>query len=134
MISWSLEEGSASLKLTCESDADGGYLASIEASVDGFTGHADGHVAGRDLAAFVDALTRLEKSRKGEAKLESAASGEFELRLHSIDSRGHMGVSGSLRFSRLGGDYWPHQQLRFSFEFDSSKLAALLRSLGVAAP
>ena len=125
MSSFSLSEGSASLKLLCEPDGDGDYLASIEVSVEGFTGHADGHIVGSDWRAFVDALRKLEKARIGEARVESAYPGEFELRFHSIDSKGHMGVSGSLRFSRSGGEVWPHQQLRFAFEFDPSNLVRL---------
>ena len=129
MTSWSLQEGAASLSLTSESDGDGDYLVSLEVSVEGFTGHADGHVVGSDWVSFVAAVRKLEKARKGEARFESAIPGEFELRLHSIDSRGHMGASGSLRFSRAGGEDWPHQFLRFAFEFDPSKLVALARDV-----
>ena len=132
MSAWSLQEGTASLELSCNSDGSGDYLASIEVCVEGFSGHAEGHVVGADWTAFVKALRRLDEMRKGEARFESAIPGEFELRIHSIDSRGHMGISGLLRYQRVGVEEWPHQQLRFAFEFDPSKLPAFTHSVSLA--
>jgi len=132
MSSWSLQEGTASLELSCESDGSGDYLASLEVRVEGFVGHADGHIVGAEWTAFVKALCRLEEIRKGEARLESAIPGEFQLRVHSIDSRGHMGISGMLRYRRVGVEEWPYQELRFAFEFDPSKLPEFARCVTLA--
>jgi hypothetical protein len=60
------------------------------------------------------------------ARLISAMPGEFDLEVKSIDSKGHMGVSGVLSYRRLGVEQWPVQQLRFAFEFDPSKLSAFV--------
>lgn len=128
----SLEEGSASLELGCAPDGSGDYLVSLTVRVEGFSGHADGHVAGADWIAFVKAIRNLEETRKGEARFASVCPGEFELRVHAIDSRGHMGISGLLRYQRGGAEDQPQQQLRFAFEFDPSKLPAFARSVALA--
>lgn len=129
MNPYSIQEGESSLGVCCAPDGCGDYLASIEVAVDGFSGHADGHVVGSEWLAFMDALARLEQTRKGEARFCSAFPGEFEVKIHSIDSRGHMGVSGLLRYSRAGGDEWPHQALKFAFAFDPSKLPSFARAV-----
>jgi hypothetical protein len=126
MITWSVQESSSVFQLSCSADGDGDYFASLEVAVDGFADRAGGHIAGRDWIMFVDALRQLERTRKGEASFASAAQGEFELSVHSIDSKGHMGLSGLLG---AGGSNWPNQQLRFSCKFDPSKLSELLRSI-----
>lgn len=60
----SLEEGSASLELGCAPDGSGDYLVSLTVRVEGFSGHADGHVAGADWIAFVKAIRNLEETRR----------------------------------------------------------------------
>jgi hypothetical protein len=128
MRSWSLQEGSSSVEIDCDRDDDGDFVVSIRASVEGFVGHAGGHVVGAEWTSFLDALRRLELTRKGEARFASAYPGEFELRVHSIDSRGHLGLSGMLRFGRRAEE-WPHQQLRFALEFEPMKLPLFVRSI-----
>jgi len=125
----SLREGKSSLTLSSTPDGSRDYLVSVEAAVNGFSGHADGHVAGRDWETFMADLERLEQARQGKACLASAAEGDFELTVHSIDSQGHMGVSGLLRYREAGVEDWPQQHLRFAFEFDPTKLAAFLHGL-----
>ncbi len=132
MSTWSLQEGTASLELSCESDGAGDYLAALEVRVDGFSGHADGHVVGGEWDGFANDLRSLAQTCKGEARFESAIAGEFELRVHSIDSLGHMGVSGLLRYRRVGVEDWPQQQFRFAFEFDPSKLSAFARCIAIS--
>lgn len=126
-----IREGESVLELKCQSDGSGDYLASIEVRVDGFAGHADGHIVGGEWTAFADALRTLEATRNGEARLASAMPGEFELRIHAINSRGHMGVSGLLHYRRVGADEWPDQQLRFAFEFDQAMLPAFARAVAL---
>jgi len=132
MISISLSEKESSLLITCDSDGAGDFLVAIETKTDGFEGHADGHVVGAEWQQFVADLQRLEKTRKGVARFASASPGEFELSIKAIDSRGHMGVIGVLRYRRVGVEDWPQQQLQFAFEFDPSLLTSLVQSTTAA--
>ena len=125
-----LQEGTASLKLSCKSDGSGDYSASLEVRVAGYAGNADGHVVGADWTAFANAMRGLEESREGDAELRSAIPGEFQVRVRSIDSRSQIGVSGVL-LCRVGVDESPHQELRFSFEVDSSKLPEFARCVAL---
>jgi hypothetical protein len=107
-------------------DGDGNFLVAIEASVDGFGGHADGHVVGSDFRMFARQCRALEEKRQGVASFSSALEGEFTLSLQSIDGLGHLGVAGHLRYSRR--DEFA-QRLDFEFAFDASELYNVLRAL-----
>jgi hypothetical protein len=107
--------------LEWKEDGSGDFLVSIEADADDFRGHADGHVTGKDLRQFTGDLKRLDHSRKGKAQLRSAAAGDFEVTIRAIDSAGHMGISGMLRYLRPGPER-PAQKFEFFFEFDPSQL------------
>ena len=127
-----LQEGTASLKLCCNSDGSGDYSASLEVRVAGYAGNADVHFVGAEWTAFSKAICRLEETRNGDAQLKSAIPGEFQLRVHSIASRGsHIAVSGVFLCRDVGGDESPHQELRFSFEIDSSKLPEFARCVAL---
>lgn len=111
-------------RLTAVEDGSGDFLVSVEARSRGFSGHADGHVVGADWHSFVRQLSVLEAERKGEAHLISATPGEFDIEIKSLDSRGHLGVSGILSYRCPGDEERFLQRLNFAFEFDPSKLAA----------
>jgi hypothetical protein len=132
MISFSLDERDSFLLVTVQGDSSGDFLVSIEARSEGFAGHADGHVVGADWQQFVNDLWRLEKTRQGTASFVSAYPDEFNLTVRAIDSRGHMGVMGMLRYRRVGVEDWPQQQLYFAFEFDPSRLTSLIQSISAA--
>jgi hypothetical protein len=127
MPSITLQNGEALMSLNWDDDGSGDYLVSIEAEAEGFKGHADGHVTGADLRAFTDGLERLEHSRKGEAVLVSAATGEFKITIRAVDSVGHMGVAGALRYTSPGRER-PSQMLHFEFDFEPSQLIDAVRS------
>ena len=56
----------------------------------GFTGAHDGVWVGKGaLEGFAAALRVLERTREGEAVLESMSPGEFVLRVYSVDRAGH---------------------------------------------
>lgn len=129
MKSLSITADGSLLVVTFEDDGSGDLLVSIEASSDGFSGHADGHVVGEDWERFVAELGHLERNRKGAARLSSAFPGEFEVVIGARDSVGHMGVSGILQYRRVGVEQWPVQQLHFAFEFDPSLLIPLVEQL-----
>jgi hypothetical protein len=125
-------EADSTLVLAATDDGDGDFLISVEVRSDGFSGHEDGVVVGPEWCSFVEQLGALETERKGSAHLLSAVSGEFDVRVHAIDGRGHMGVSGVLSYRRVGVEDWPAQQLHFAFEFDPSKLAPFARAAAAA--
>lgn len=129
MKSLSITSDASLLVVTIDDDGSGDLLVSIEASSDGFSGHADGHVVGEDWERFATELEHLEKNRKGVACFSSAFPGEFEVVIEARDSVGHMGVSGSLQYRRVGAEQWPAQQLHFAFEFDPSLLNPLVEQL-----
>jgi len=111
----------AAFLLEWSEDGSGDYLVSIGAEAEGFRGHSDGHVVGADFRRFIEELERLDQLRSGKAQISSAAQGLFEVTIHSIDSAGHMGVSGVLRYLRTGPER-PYQVIEFFFEFDPSQL------------
>jgi hypothetical protein len=123
-----IEEKDSVLELVATDDGSGDFLVTIEAQIEGFCGHADGHVFGAAWHAFVRQLAALEAERKGAARLISAMPGDFDLEVMALDSKGHMGLSGVLSYRRAGVDEWPVQQLRFGFEFDPSKLSAFAKA------
>ena len=112
---------SASCVINCSDGAEGDVYVAIEVAADGFTGHADGHVAGASWSKFVAELAQLERIRGGMAHLRSELPDEFELSVCSLDQFGHVGVDGVLRFQEHGR---LQQLLQFAFEFDPSQLAA----------
>jgi hypothetical protein len=118
-----IQEADSLLLLSASDDGSGDVLLSVEVRCDGFSGHADGVVVASEWETFVQQLAALETERKGSARLSSAL-GELDFKVHSIDNRGHMGVSGVLSYHRVGVEEWPVQQLHFAFEFEPSKLAA----------
>jgi hypothetical protein len=88
----------------------------------GFCGHNDLWVPGAALAAFCADLIALERSRHGNAELNSISPDELALAVRSIDSRGHLAVEGSTGYDahRDGWSFW--HSVHFGFEFDPSQL------------
>lgn len=125
----SITSDASLLVVNFDDDGSGDLLVSIEASSDGFSGHADGHVVRENWERFVTELERLERNRKGVACFSSAFPGGFEVLIEARDSVGHMGVSGVLQYRRVGVERWSAQQLNFAFEFDPSLLKPLVEKL-----
>ena len=124
--SFRVDAGKAFVAVHACPDGDGDFFVAVEASVDGFCGHADGHVAGSDFQTFAQQCRALEQARQGAATLSSALDGEFTLSFRSIDRVGHLGVAGSLRY-RASEEC--AQRLEFEFAFDPSELQNVLRVL-----
>jgi hypothetical protein len=125
--SFRVEAGKSSVVVHTHPDGDGDFLVAIEASVDGFSGHADGHVTSSDFKVFADQCRALEKNRQGVASFSSALEGEFTLSLRSIDRLGHLGVAGRLHYRAQGEEF--AQRLDFEFAFDPAELQNVLRGL-----
>ena len=116
------------MSLNWDAQADGDYLASVDAEAEGFKGHADGHVAGADFRVFIEGLEKLERTRKGKAVLISAAPDEFQVTVQAVDGVGHMSVAGTLRYRSLGCER-PTQILRFEFDFEPSQLIEAVKAI-----
>jgi len=100
----------------------GDAYVTIKLSSNGFSGQNDLWVLSESLFYFCRSLIALEKTRKGEALVESISPGELNLQIFSIDSLGHMGVRGKTGFKVFNGtDLFPHS-VTFGFEFDPSQL------------
>jgi len=108
-------------------DGSGDFLVSIETESDGFRGHADGHVEREEFRAFVTALRQLDRSRKGSAKLTSAMPGQFEVIVRAVDSVGHLGAEGMLKYGAGGA---PEQELHFRIhDFEQSQIETAVGSV-----
>ncbi len=106
-----------------ESPARGDARLSVRVSSGGFAGQTDTWVLEDRLRRFCAALAALERDRQGEAALSSCSPGELDLRLHSIDCRGHMAVEGSVGIHVRRGNWRHWHAVHFGFEFDPSQPA-----------
>ena len=80
------------------------------------------------LDQFVEEVRELERTRNGEATLESMSPGEFVLRLRSVDRAGHLAVNGQLKRVTYGVEVH-EQRLHFGFDVDSAAVGALVQAL-----
>jgi hypothetical protein len=110
------------LEVSLEEDdslpSKGDAYAMISVNSNGFSGKNDLWVMAEVLQAFCIALIKLEKERKGEAILTSISPGELFVKIYSIDSLGHMAVSGTTGYQI---DNMQHS-VTFGFQFDPSQL------------
>lgn len=110
------------LEVSLEEDdslpSKGDIYVIISLNSNSFSGKNDLWVMAKDFQSFCAALIKLEKERKGEATLTSISPGELELKFQSIDSLGHLAVSGTTGYEI---DNMPHC-VTFGFEFDPQEL------------
>ena len=109
-------------------DFDGDYIVAIDAKAYGFRGHSDGHVELGEFKKFAKDVVALAKSRKGQANFASAFPGFFDLTIRSTDSKGHLGVFGSL-IAKSGTDFDEEQALQFALHFEPSQIESAARAL-----
>ena len=67
-----------------------------EVSTGTFSGRGSSWVEALALDDFLSALRSLDHTRKGEALIESMSPGELRLRVYSVDSLGHVALSGRI--------------------------------------
>ncbi|WP_057634084.1 WapI family immunity protein [Stenotrophomonas humi] len=78
------------------------------------------------LAEFVERLTSLERSRSGEALLQSLSPDEFSFKLRSRDNSGHFVAEVSLqRYQYSGPIYWP-TNVSGGFELEPTELPKIV--------
>jgi hypothetical protein len=92
-----------------------------EVSSGGFSGRGSSWVEALALDGFLTALRSLEHTRKGEAQMESMSPGELRLRVYSLDSLGHIALSGRIAER--------NNAVEFQFELDPSYLSQIAGAL-----
>jgi len=112
---------------------DGDYLVQITAKLQGFSGHSAGHVVRENFEKFAKDVSKLNMTRKGEAKFESARPDEFGLTLKSVDGVGHLGVFGKLKFSSFSNKT-EIQRLEFALEFPPEQIESAVMALNEITP
>jgi hypothetical protein len=103
-----------------------GYVTIVVSSA-GFKGHNDLWVSADVLQSFCLGLVALERIRHGEAVLKSISPNELNLRIRSVDRRGHMAIEGSTGYHVHRGDSQIWHAVHFGFGFDPSQLASAVR-------
>jgi hypothetical protein len=121
--------GEDHLELTVAPETDaslqsfGDAYVTVQVCSNGFAGHDDLWVLRESLGSFCKSLIALERTLRGEARLESASPNELDLRVASVSSRGNVAVSGKVgyRVSRENSEHW--HSVEFGFEFEPSQLS-----------
>ena len=106
-------------------------LVVVRAHFYDFSGAVDAWIVHSEWAAFLTQLTALERTRVGEAVLESASPGELRLRIFARDRAGHMGADVEFLVDYPDGT----AGLKLGpIDFDPTSLPHLVRELETAAP
>jgi hypothetical protein len=103
---------------------------SVDVAVSGptFAGRNDTVWIGRDeWAAFLEHLSELERSRRGEARVVAMSPEEFRLAVFATDRAGHLAAEGW-----VGREYAARQgvlrdRVSFSLDIDPGSLPALIQ-------
>ena len=128
-----IENGNNYLELEVSLEEDdtlpsyGDAYVIISVSSNGFSGKNDLWVSAEDLKEFCSSLVRLERERRGEATLSSISPGELILKIHSIDSLGHLAIAGTTGYEVTNMQH----SLTFGFEFEPSQLTKAVASAWV---
>ena len=80
----------------CEQTHD--YLVKVKVSSSKLTGEHDFWATHKDLECFYKDLERIYLDFKGEAVLKSMSPDECHIKIAPLNSRGHFGVSGVIKF------------------------------------
>lgn len=105
----------------------GDAYVTIRVQSKGFSGHNDLWVQAEAMQSFCSALLILEKNLQGEAHLEAVSPGELALKVHSVNSRGGVGVVGTTGYQVQDDNraYW--HAVSFGFEFEPSQLSVAVQ-------
>jgi len=137
-IKLSNSDGSSALELNLTTPANSPGPQNLDAMVvltaksAGYTGHSDAWVYAAALSRFCQDLMALEKSLRGEARLESLSPGELSLRIFAANSRGLLAATGAISFRTIGESQSFNHALEFGFEFEPMQLTNAIRLPWVA--
>jgi hypothetical protein len=92
--------------------------------------HPRAWVAASALLKFIEDLEELDRTRSGEATLQSMSPGEFDLTIRTADALGHLLVTASVAHARYVGSkpIRIRDSAAISFELDSSLLGDTVSS------
>ena len=110
----------------------GDVRVTAQVSYGAFAGAVDVWIAQDRWHTFHRALEALDRTRQGQAVLESQSPGELRLCVRSLDRLGHLGVEGELTSRVLPTTTRQPQALRLEFgaiEFDPTLLPVLIAEL-----
>ena len=118
------------LNVTLEEDnslpSHGDALISLSIHSNGYSGHNEVWIGSEELQEFCTSLLKLEKERKGDATLSSISPGELYLKLYSVDSVGHLAISGKTAYEIISSNTQILHSVEFGFEFEPSQLVKLI--------
>jgi hypothetical protein len=106
-------------------DAD--VLVSVSVRCDGFAGDTTEWVIAPAWNTFVSELRELERTRRGQAVLQSDVGHTFLLRLLATDQAGHMAATGVVRYMRTWTDAGALELSFGRIAFEPTTLPDLLR-------
>lgn len=98
------------------------------------------HVSGEDpgiwieldkVNNFIEALTLLDRVRKGEALLEGMSPGELWLRIYPLNSRGHIGLEIKINGKHFVGDDYMNHGCHTSFQLEPTALPGIREGLRI---
>lgn len=107
--------------------SQGDLYLTVAVRSNGYMGQNDLWVQYRSFRSFCAALADLERNRHGEAILESASPDELKIRVHSVDSCGHMAVEGLTGYDVQREHSRFRHTVQFGFEFEPSQLLENLK-------
>jgi hypothetical protein len=119
----------ASLKLwPRDRGPDGSVQLSVRAAGYGFSGRNPSvWISRSDLATFLRELQELERTRRGEARLESMSPGELSVKISVIDGAGHTRADVTVS-RRYFAQEFGQPTVRFGFSFDPSNLPGIVKA------
>lgn len=91
----------------------------------GFTGGTKCWVISEAMQVFCQSLINLNEKRSGSALLESMSPGELAINVHSIDTLGHMAVSGKLGCLKYTEHTTFKHRVSFGFELDPNQIVQI---------
>ena len=103
-----------------------GAVVVLRVQSNGYSGKNQLWVHALELKSFANALVQLERTLRGEARLESMSPDELNLRVFAASSRGHLAVQGSTGHRVLGENQASWHAVAFGFEFELAQLTAAI--------
>lgn len=94
---------------------------------EGFSGHNDLWVTGKQIEQFCKGLVTLERTLTGVTELASISPNELYLQILSVTSRGNVAVKGQCGYEVQGENESFWHSVAFGFEFEPSQLTAAVK-------